>query len=241
MSREDIERNHAHAMSPDAAGMRLRGNPVFDDIADVIRRLEEVGKDICSFSQVIRGDIVVAASAGPPLDTVDALLPTARELYVRPIPRAADVLNLKVPLPLGRNLYQADKALKNNHLAVRDGGGIVLESDCAEGIGPDAFFTLLRRAGDWATARQIVEEEGYRLSDHKAVKLRHLTDPAGRGVHVALVSSHIERADAEAAGMSLFLDVPQALGWLAGVIDGSVERGLIVEDAGLVTTVVGVT
>jgi nickel-dependent lactate racemase len=155
-------------------------------------------------------------------------------VYVRAIERPADVLRLRVPLPLGRNLYQADKALKNNHHAVRDGGGIVLEADCPEGIGPDAFMNLLRRAGDYATARQIVAQEGYRLGDHKAVKLRHLTDPAQRGVHVALVSPNVTVADVEIAGMSAFAEVTSAIDWLARVLTGPLERGLTVEDAGVV-------
>ena len=150
-------------MHPAAVGLRLLVNPVFDHIVTVLRGLEEAGKVICASGQVIRGDVVADAAVGAPLDTLEALLPTVRRLHVRCIPRAVDVLRLKVPLPLCRNLYQADKALKNNHPAVRDGGGIVLEADCPEGIGPDAFLSLLRRTTDRATALRIVEEEGYIL------------------------------------------------------------------------------
>lgn len=241
MSREDIERNHAYAMHPAAVGLHLQGNPVFDHIVKVLRGLEEAGKVICASGQVIRGDVVADAAVGAPLDTLDALLPTVRRVYLRCIPRAMDVLRLKVPLPLGRNLYQADKALKNNHPAVRDGGGIVLEADCPEGIGPDAFLSLLRRTTDRATALRIVEEEGYRLGDHKAVLLRHLTDPAGRGVRIALVSSHIDSRDAEVMGMKVFPAFSPAIAWLASVVTGPIERGLIVEDAGVVSVTVGAT
>jgi nickel-dependent lactate racemase len=236
MSREAIERNHAHAMSPAAGPLRLQGNPVFDDIVDVVRAFESGGKIICAVNQVVRGEVLVASSIGSLWDTLEALMPTVRQLYVRPVPRTVDVLRLRVPLPLGRNLYQADKALKNNHLAVRDGGGIVLEADCAEGVGPDAFLSLLRRTENWAEARRIVDEEGYHLGDHKAVRLRHLTDPAGRGIRVALVSPHISRDQAALAGMRVFAELPKAVGWLAGLVPGPFQHGLVVEDAGVVCT-----
>ncbi len=233
MAQEEIEGNHAGALAPESDVLRLHGNPVFDGIVEYLGKLQSAGKTICAINEVVRGGELIAAAVGDPLETLDRLLPTVRQVFVRPIERPADVLRLRVPLPLGRNLYQADKALKNNHLAVRDGGGIVLEADCPEGVGPDAFMNLLRRAGDYATARQIVAQEGYRLGDHKAVKLRHLTDPAQRGVRVALVSPHVSDADAESAGMKVFPKLAPALDWLARVVPGRLERGLIVEDAGV--------
>ena len=234
MARDDIERNHAGALAPESGVLRLHGNPVFDDIVECLGKLQSAGKTICAINEVVRGDELMAVAVGDPLEALDRLLPTVRQVFVRPIERPADVLRLRVRLPLGRNLYQADKALKNNQRAVRDGGGIVLEANCPEGIGPDAFMNLLRRAADYATARQIVAQEGYRLGDHKAVKLRRLTDPAQRGVHVALASAHVSAADAESAGMKVFPELAPALDWLARVVTGPLERGLIVEDAGVV-------
>ncbi len=234
MSHEDIERNHAHAMHQASGVLRLSGNPVYDDIARTVRGLESAGKVIRAIAQVVRGDKIVAAAVGSVLDTVEALMPEVRRLYGLGVTRAVDVLHLKVPLPLGRNLYQADKALKNNHRAVRDGGGIVLDADCFEGIGPDAFLSLLRRAATWEDALRIVEKEGYRLGDHKAVMLLHLTDPACRGVHLALVSSHVRAEDAKAAGMTVHTTVEEALVRLVGLVDGSFEHGLAIEDAGMV-------
>jgi nickel-dependent lactate racemase len=235
LSRAGIERNHAGALDPASDVMRLRGNPVYDGVASLVRGLERAGKRICAINQVVRGRGLVAAAAGDPLETLDALLPTVRQVYVGTVPRPVDVLHLRVPPPLGRSLYQADKALKNNHRAVRDGGGILFEAECSEGIGPDAFMELLRRASDHATACRIVEEEGYRLGDHKAVKLRYLTDTAQRGVRVALVSPHISAVDAATAGMRALGTVESALEWLAANVEGPLERGVLVDDAGLVS------
>jgi len=233
MSRNDIERNHAQAMHPDSGPLRLAGNPVHEGVVEIVDGLKSAGKRICSIAEVVCGDRLLALATGDPVDVLHTLLPVVREVYVRTITRPVDVLHLKVPMPLGRNLYQADKALKNNHGAVRDGGGIILEADCPEGVGPDAFLDLLREAGDYATALRVVRDRGYRLGDHKAVKLRHLTDPRQRGVHVALVSPQLAEFGDMVAGLYTFADAREALAWLGEVMAPPTAQGLVIEDAGL--------
>ncbi|MBU0719410.1 MAG: DUF2088 domain-containing protein [Planctomycetes bacterium] len=232
-SRAAIERNHAGAMNPASDVLQLDGNPVFEESVDVLANLKAAGKEVFAINEVVCDHTLLAAAAGDPLTALRELLSTVRRVFLQQIPAPVDVLHLKVPEPLGRNLYQADKALKNNHRAVRDGGGIVLEAKCPEGIGPDAFMGLLERAGDYASAIRLVETEGYRLGDHKAVKLRYLTDRACRGVHVALVSPGISQTQAQAAGMALFAEVAPAVDWLRRVTGGSFQQGLVIEDAGV--------
>lgn len=239
LAREDIERNHAGALDPASDILALRGNPIYDGAAALLHALCERGRQVVALNQVLCGGHVVAAAAGDALETLDRLLPVVREVYVHQVERPVDILHLHVPDPLGRNLYQADKALKNNHLAVRDGGVIVLDAPCAEGIGPDAFMTLLRRAPDYATARRLVLQEGYRLGDHKAVKLRHLTDSSARGVRLAIVSPHVHSADAAACGAERFDTIEPALEWAARAARPAAEGllGLRVEDAGMTVAV----
>ncbi len=239
MSFDDIQRNHALALSNRAEPLRLVGNPVFDDIAGILRGFRSGGKRLLAINQVVSSRGIVRAAAGDPIDSLDELLPTARRLFANGIARPFDVLHLKVPPPLGRNLYQADKALKNNHRAVRDGGGIVLEADCPEGVGSDGFCHLLRRASDHATATRLVQRDGYRLGDHKAIKLRHLTDRAHRGVRIALVSSNVSESDASLLGMKVVADLPAALQWLSEERIRPPARGLIIEDAGHACVIAG--
>jgi nickel-dependent lactate racemase len=226
-------------MLPESDILRLDGNPVFDQIAGVAAAMRAGNKQICAINEIIRGGVLVAAAAGDPIATVKELLPTVRSIFCHEISEPADVIRLNVPWPLGRNFYQADKALKNNHRAVRDGGGIILEADCPEGIGPDAFMELLARADDYASSVRWVEEKGYRLGDHKAVKLRHLTDPKCRGVRVAIVSDHVTESQAATAGMKVFTDAQAALQWLAASVRGLMNRGLIIEDAGHLAVTAG--
>lgn len=234
LSRDDIERNHSGALNPSSDILRLRGNPVYDGVVEIIDRLKSDGKKICAIGEVVCGNTVVAAAVGDPIEATDELLPVARRIYVQQIDRQVDMLRLRVPLPLGRSLYQADKALKNNHQAVRDGGGILLEAECPEGIGPDAFITLLRRCDSYANATDVVSREGYRLGDHKAVKLRYLMDPTCRNVRVALVSPHLSAPELQGTGIELFPSADSALCWLLDSVSDSVAAGLIVEDAGMV-------
>ncbi len=234
LSRDDIERNHSGALSPSSDILRLWGNPVYDGMVEILRRVQAEEKEICAVGEVVRSGTVVVAAAGDPVEVTDALLPAVRRIYAQPIDRPVDALRLRVPLPLGRSLYQADKALKNNHLAVRDGGGILLEADCPESIGPDAFMTLLRRSDSFANATDIVSREGYRLGDHKAVKLRYLMDPACRNVHVALVSSRLAPSDLDGSGVAVFASTESALQWVSDSVSGSFHSGLIVEDAAMV-------
>lgn len=235
LARADIERNHAGALEPSSDVLCLAGNPVYDGVAAMLAGLRRAGKRLAAINQVVSGECLLAVTAGDPLKALSELAPLVREVYLHEVPAAADVLHLRVPPPLGRNFYQADKALKNNHRAVRDGGGIVLEAECAEGIGTDHFLGLLRRARDYAAARACVARDGYRLGDHKAVKLRHLTDPAQRGVRLVLVSPHVSDDDAALLGATRASSVDAALAHLAGQVTGRFETGLRIEDAGNVS------
>jgi nickel-dependent lactate racemase len=232
VSRVDIENNHAGALHPASDCFALDGNPVHDGVVAMLRALAEAGKRIVAVNQLLCGDALLDVAIGDPLETLRGLLPAVRRVFSQEIAEAADILRLRVPVPLGRNLYQADKALKNNHLAVRDGGAIVLEADCGEGIGPAAFLNLLRRAPDYASARKLVAREGYRLGDHKAVKLRYLMDPHCRNVRVAIVSEHVAPAELDFTGIRVYSDARTAISTLAGEIAPRCRRGLIIEDAG---------
>ncbi len=232
MAQKDIEANHVHALSPDSRILRTRGNPVYEGVAQVVHGLAGAGRRFCAINEVICNDAVVAAAVGDPLTTLDELMPAMRQCFVYDIEKSVDILHLRVPPPLNQNLYQAEKALKNNGGAARRGGGILLDASCDEGIGPSRFIELLQAAPTFAESRQLVSQRGYRLGDHKAVKLRHLTDPACEGMHVAIASRHLRQEDLAGTGLHVFDGVDAAMDWLMRTITPSVNDGLIVDDAG---------
>jgi hypothetical protein len=231
MARASIERNHAHAMSPDVAPLKLDGNPVHAGIVAALGTLESKGAHLLALNQVIVGGRVVAATAGHPLQALAAGLPAVHASFAHRVAQPLDIVIARVGAPLDRDLYQADKGIKNTEAAVRDRGVLIVEAECRNGVGIRHFVELLEQAPTYRAAREVVERRGYRLGDHKAVRLRALTDV--RGVRVALVSANIDAAIAGVLGMEILRDRASAATWAREQLRSvAVPRGLIVEDAG---------
>jgi nickel-dependent lactate racemase len=137
---------------------------------------------------------------------------------------------------LDKSLYQADKGIKNVENAIRDGGVILLDAPCHEGVGIDRFLRLMKRASSYDDAIAIVRAEGYRLGDHKAVRLRALTE--NRGVSLGIVSTNLGEQEARIAGLESFEDAAAAMGWARAALGSGVSNAVIVEDAGNMTVTI---
>ncbi len=230
MGLEGIEANHEGALEPDSAPLVLDGNPVFEGVARVANALGE--RLLCVNEVRAPGSDdgrMIAWSVGRWRPALEQVLPEARVAFVREVRGPFDLLVAAVEGPLGRNLYQAEKGVKNSERCVADGGAVVLHAPCPAGLGQDRFLGLLERARTHEDALRVVSEEGYRLGDHKAVKVRALE---ARGVrwHLACpgISAFPEAAArVRAAGFQLTASLEEALH-----AAGDRKRGLLVQDAG---------
>ncbi len=247
MSLDCLAANHSNAMSAEACALRLGGNPVHEAIAAAVAELESSGASLMGFNQVIVDGRMVAMSAGPPLQALHEALPAVTASCGVSVPESLDLIVAEVREPLDRDFYQADKGIKNTEHAVRDGGVLVVEAACEKGVGIDHFLQFLRDAPTHTAAVAAVAERGYRLGDHKAVRLRALTDL--RGVHVGLLSRGVDKESAAALGVSVFDTREEAASWVAALLrrrGGGRSRhaepgprGALVSDAGKICLAVG--
>lgn len=234
LSYADIERNHERALYPGVAPLALAANPVHQDVAAALAVLGR-NRVLRTVSHVVVGGNALAAAAGDPLAVTLSLAERARDVFAHVLDAPVDVAWLRVPSPLGESLYQADKAIKNHEHVVRDGGAIVLEAACEQGVGPDAFLRLLVGRPTYAATLEAIARDGYRLGDHKAALLRRLVDPAARGVRLAIASAHLDPHVLDGTGIAVFPDAQRALAWLTQGLDSS-SHALRVEDAAMTTS-----
>ena len=172
---EAIQANHSLMVSPDACTGKLEGNPVREDLEEVL--------NCCQIHYIVNAVLdehkhIVYAAAG---DVIKAHRDGCRYLdrmYRKPIPGRADIVIVSQGgYPKDANLYQTQKALDNSKHAIKDGGTIILIGACNEGLGSAKFE-------EWLTgsekAHDMVERIGrdFQLGGHKAAAIGMVLDRA---------------------------------------------------------------
>lgn len=168
-SYKTIEQNHKHALYPQAKVLALEGNPVHEDMIDALKTIE--GKEIFSIQTVLdREKRTYSCISGHILDSFSMSVEKAHEVYCVDIEEKADIVVTVAGYPADLDLYQSHKALENGKLALKEGGIIILVSECQSGIGEETYFDLLSSC---KTPKEVLEriEQGYKLGYHKAAKI----------------------------------------------------------------------
>ncbi len=202
---ETIEQNHKLALMLEAQALRLKGNPVHEDMEDMAKALKD--KRIFSVMTVLdKHHRICHTSAGDLKRSFRTAVKKADKVFVVKLKRKADIVVAVTAFPYDIDLYQSQKALDNAKYAVRDGGIIILVSACRMGVGPDTFLNLLASAN---TSKDVLEKisHTYKLGYHKAAKMAEIglkckmmavtkLDPAiARKAHMEPVSSLQEAVD----------------------------------------------
>ena len=197
-----IERNHNLANSLDCAPLKLKDNPVAEHLYALLSFLD---LDRIRSIQIVadtRGQIA-GIFVGSLENSFTNATHLAGQLYSWNIAEPYDALICELLPPLDRNLYQAQKALENSRTAVRDGGSVVVVSQCREGIGSEHFFN---QADTWDRERNRPSDGTLRFGSHKLSRMNTLSKRMSIGLHSSLDDATVRKVFFEpVADLSAFL------------------------------------
>ncbi len=166
-----IEQNHKLALRPEACALRLKGNPVHEDMIDA---LSLVKKEVFVINTVLdKNHRIYAAAAGDIEASLEQAIARAEDVFIAKIPRKADVVISVVKFPADIDLYQAQKGIDNAKYALKEGGILILVAKCRTGIGEKSFMELLSSADSPQDALDRIEKK-YVVGYHKAAKMAEI-------------------------------------------------------------------
>jgi len=162
--------NHGADMlsHPRATYCEADGNPVFEEIREVALASRPTFCVNVSLNEskeitgVFAGDIAVAHEAG---------MAQAARQALSPIPHLFDVVvSTNIGYPADINLYQSVKGMSVAARAVREGGAIVLASECSEGLGRGEYVELLHSEGSPKALLDKIHSPGFAVYDQWGVQ-----------------------------------------------------------------------
>jgi len=166
---ETIERNHRHALNKNAKPLKLEGNPVHEEMMEVCRFMKEI-KDIFCVNMILDSEGKIAdIKYGDIEKSFYEASEISRNINAVKIKEKYDAVITVARYPLDISLYQSQKAMENAKPALKDGGKLILISECREGIGASAFYELLKSGAPEEVMERIKRE--YKLGWHKTAKM----------------------------------------------------------------------
>jgi len=140
---EIIMSNHGGPMlaHPKATWCQTKGNPIFEEIREVALATQPAF--IVNVSLNERKE-VTGVFAGEMVQAHDAGIAFAEKAYLQPLPQRYDiVVTSNMGYPADINLYQSVKGMSVAAQAVKEGGAIVLATECADGLGQGHYAEMI--------------------------------------------------------------------------------------------------
>jgi len=168
-SYKTTEQNHNFALYDGARTLRLGGNPVHEDMMDMLDKLG--GKKIFSIQTVLDlNHKIYSASSGNIIDSFNECVTKANDVYSVPIKEKAEIVVTVASHPMDIDFYQSHKALVNGRSALKEGGILILVSECRDGLGKRTFFDYLSSSKN---PEEVLEKtrQKYELGCHIAANI----------------------------------------------------------------------
>ena len=194
---QTVERNHGAAMigHPNATWGITFGNPLWEEILEVAqtvnRRLFLVNvtlNDAKQITRVFAGDLVEAHRAGCAFVKQTAMQPVDAPFDV--------VVTTNSGYPLDLNLYQAVKGMSAAARIVRQGGAIIIATECSDPKGRGGpFYELLQQRDRPDDLLELINSPGFCQAEQWQVQIQSLIQQkAAVSVYSSLPAEFVRRA-----------------------------------------------
>ena len=174
---DTIVQNHSFSLDKESKPLSLKKNPVNLDAIDAAHRIiDHLDSDILSINSVSKDKKVYSVSTGDFFETFESLIDISKRLFTVKLDKKADIVIARIAEPGDKNLYQSFKGFENCKMVCKEGGVLILVSECYEGIGPRDFYDQLSSSDNPQDIINLVHED-YPFGGHKGVNiLRFLED-----------------------------------------------------------------
>jgi len=152
--RKSIYMNHSFSMisDPNSKAGELEKNPIH---LDAVEHSKKAGLDFIVNVVLNKKKEITHVFSGDPYKAHLEGVRKVRGLAERKVDEKADiVITTNSGLPLDLNLYQAVKGIAQASYILKDGGIILMASECNEGIGPDMFYKIHEK---YDTPEEVLE------------------------------------------------------------------------------------
>jgi nickel-dependent lactate racemase len=168
---ETITQNHKNVLNPKATTLSLKGNPVHEEMTEITKMIP---KAVFSIQIVLDAcHKIYSLHFGDIFKSFDNSINDAKKIFCVPIKKKAEIVVTCVQHPYDINFYQAQKAMENAKLALRDDGIIIAVSKCRQGVGEDNFVKFLASFKSPQQALKQVANE-FKIGYQKVVRLAQL-------------------------------------------------------------------
>lgn len=167
---ETIERNHKLALDENAQVLRLKGNPVHEEMMEICKMVLEQ-KDVFCMNLLLdkRGKIAIIKYGDIIKSFYDAVK-IAKKIFAVKTKKLYDNVITVAKAPMDINLDQSHKAIENVKDVVKENGNLILVSQCKDGIGhPTHYYDLLVSDAPEKVLEKIKKD--YKLGWHKTAKI----------------------------------------------------------------------
>jgi nickel-dependent lactate racemase len=174
---ETVWANHKLSMEAGSELLALEGNPVHEDLMEQLA-MGIAGKQVYSIQLVLDEDHRVGFASSGELETSwRQAIAVADKQFVLEIDRPYEVVVAVAPHPMDCNFYQTNKAIQSGALALKDGGVLIVVSECPFGLGENqTLFDMLAAAESPSDALSRADLEEYKLGVQQATRIASILE-----------------------------------------------------------------